>query len=365
MPATDNMREADRLMTICNACRYCEGLCAVFPAMEMRRTFVAGDLSYLAALCHGCGSCYADCQYSPPHEFNVNVPAAFARLRNDVYATYAWPPFISGAFANNGAVLVSLVALSMAAFIIGFVAWSNPDVLWAANAGDFYKVMPHKAMVAIFGAVVLYAIFGFVMSLRAYWRDIAGDEPVGLAALGRATADAAQLTYLDGGGEGCASESVVPTPWRRVFHHITFYGFMACFAATCVATVYHYAFGWQAPYPFVSLPVLLGSVGGVGLIVGPVGQFVLQRRRDPALRDIRRRGLETGFIIMLVLTSLTGLALLAFRDAAVMGLLLAVHLGAVFGLFLSLPYGKFVHTLYRLAALAKYAAERRRAVFVE
>ena len=31
-------------MTICNACRYCEGLCAVFPAMEMRRTFAAGDL---------------------------------------------------------------------------------------------------------------------------------------------------------------------------------------------------------------------------------------------------------------------------------------------------------------------------------
>ena len=39
---TDALREADRLMTICNACRYCEGLCAVFPAMEMRRTFAAG-----------------------------------------------------------------------------------------------------------------------------------------------------------------------------------------------------------------------------------------------------------------------------------------------------------------------------------
>ena len=39
MLATENLREAARLMTICNACRYCEGLCAVFPAMEMRRTF--------------------------------------------------------------------------------------------------------------------------------------------------------------------------------------------------------------------------------------------------------------------------------------------------------------------------------------
>ena len=29
-------------MTICNACRYCEGYCAVFPAMEKRLTFSDG-----------------------------------------------------------------------------------------------------------------------------------------------------------------------------------------------------------------------------------------------------------------------------------------------------------------------------------
>jgi MinD superfamily P-loop ATPase len=45
-------------MEICNACRYCEGFCAVFPAVELRREFSAGDLSYLANLCHGCRGCY-------------------------------------------------------------------------------------------------------------------------------------------------------------------------------------------------------------------------------------------------------------------------------------------------------------------
>ena len=75
MHGTSILEEADRLMTVCNSCRYCEGLCAVFPAMEMRRSFSDGDLNYLANLCHGCGACYTDCQFSPPHEFNVNVPA--------------------------------------------------------------------------------------------------------------------------------------------------------------------------------------------------------------------------------------------------------------------------------------------------
>ena len=101
MPTTEALHEADRLMTICNACRYCEGLCAVFPAMEMRRTFAAGDLHYLANLCHQCGACLPDCQYAPPHQFDVNVPAAMAKLRNESYAVYAWPRLLAGVFARN------------------------------------------------------------------------------------------------------------------------------------------------------------------------------------------------------------------------------------------------------------------------
>jgi len=365
MLATDNLREADRLMTICNACRYCEGLCAVFPAMEMRRTFADADLNYLANLCHGCGACYSDCQYSPPHEFNVNVPATLAKLRNDSYAQYVWPRAFAGAFAANGLVVASLAALGMAAFIIGFVAWSDPSALWGRNAGDFYKVMPHRAMAAVFGVAALYVVLAFAFSLRAFWRDILGDAPAGAGPFWRALSDTAHLTHLHGGGGGCTSETDQPSPARRIYHHITFYGFLLCFAATCVATVYHYAFGWHAPYAPWSLPVLLGIVGGIGIIVGPIGLFVLMRGRDPVLRDLPRRGLDTAFILMLVLTSVTGFALLALRDTAAMGIVLAVHLGVVLGLFLSMPYGKFVHGLYRFLALVKYASERRRGTFVE
>jgi citrate/tricarballylate utilization protein len=43
-----------------------------------------------------------------------------------------------------------------------------------------------------------------------------------------------------------------------------------------------------------------------------------------------------------------------------MGLALAVHLGLVYGLFLVLPYSKFVHAIYRFAALLADAGEKRR-----
>ena len=366
MLATDNLREADRLMTICNACRYCEGLCAVFPAMEMRRTFAAGDLNYIANLCHQCGACVPDCQYSPPHQFDVNVPAALARLRNDTYADYVWPRALSGVFARNGVLVALLCAASVAVFIIGFVAFANPAALWARNAGDFYKLMPHQAMVALFGAAFLYAIVALVFSLRAFWRDItAGAPPAGFAAFWQAVADTTTLRYLGGGGGGCTSENEEPSTRRRRYHHFTFYGFLLCFAATCVATIYYYAFGWHAPYDVVSAPVLLGMAGGIGLLVGPAGLFALSRRRDPKLTDVSRKGMDTAFIAMLFLTSLTGFLLLILRDTGAMGLLLAIHLGVVFALFVSLPYGKFVHGLYRFLALVKYAGERRTGSFVD
>ena len=81
MHETEAVADARRFMEICNGCRYCEGFCAVFPAMELRRDFAAADLSYLANLCHGCQGCYYACQYAPPHEFGVNVPRAMADVR--------------------------------------------------------------------------------------------------------------------------------------------------------------------------------------------------------------------------------------------------------------------------------------------
>ena len=92
-------RSPTRLMVVCNSCRYCEGLCAVFPAMEMRRAFPDGDLNYLANLCHGCGACYDNCVAA--HEFDVNVPKIFAQVRAKFYRAYAWPAAL-GLFDRNG-----------------------------------------------------------------------------------------------------------------------------------------------------------------------------------------------------------------------------------------------------------------------
>jgi citrate/tricarballylate utilization protein len=359
------VEEAQRVLAICNACRYCEGYCAVFPALERRLSFTENDVHYLANLCHNCGSCLYACQYAPPHEFQLNFPRTLAQVRKQTYKKYAWPGFLAGAFDRNG-IVVSLVAAASLAFIFLFTAWlADPARLFGAYSdaqGSFYAVMPHDTMAGVFGAVFGFVLIAFVMSFVRFWPDT-GEEVAEFAnpqSFSNATWDAMGLRYLDGGGEGCTYPDEKPSFARRNFHHLTFYGFLLCFAATSVATIYHYIFGLKAPYPFYSLPVILGTLGGIGLLVGPAGLVWLKYKRDPELADRTQTGMDIGFIALLFLASLTGLALLFLRETRAMGVLLAAHLGVVLALFLTLPYGKFMHALYRFAALVRFHIERRR-----
>jgi citrate/tricarballylate utilization protein len=352
------MAHASHVMTVCNACRYCEQYCPVFPAMEERRSFGPTDLAYLANLCHNCGECLYACQFAPPHEFGINVPQALAKVRLRSYEAYCWPPALGAAFRRSGvATAVGLAAL-FAALLTGATWAANPDGL-RAPSGDFYSVMPHGVMVTIFGGVGLFVLVSMALGLRAFWRDVqpAAGLP-SMAAFGGALREALTLRHLHDAGADCTTAEETRTPWRRWFHHCTLYGFLLCFASTSVAAVYHVVFGWHAPHAYLSLPVVLGTAGGLGLLIGPAGLLVMRRLRDPALGDADQHGLDEAFILLLWVTSLTGLVLLVLRDRVVMGYLLTVHLGAVLALFVTLPYGKFVHGLYRTAALVKYAGEQ-------
>jgi len=213
-------------------------------------------------------------------------------------------------------------------------------------------------MVGAFGVVFLLVIAAMAVGVTRYLEDTGTkSDTAGPRAIAAGLRDAFSLKYLHGSGDDCTIEENVRGPWRRWCHHFTFYGFLLCFASTTVAAVYHVILGWPAPYPIFSVPVVLGAVGGVGLIAGPIGLWAIRARRDSATIDADQHGLDRGFILLLVLTSATGLLLLAFRESAAMGTLLIVHLACVLALFVTLPYGKFVHGLYRTAALVQYARE--------
>ena len=357
---SEDESELARELQICNACRYCEGFCAVFPAMTRRLDFSKADVNYLANLCHNCGACYHACQYAPPHEFMVNIPQAMARVRLETYTQYAWPKKLGALYQRNG-LFVSL-ALAFSLLIFSLAAHVQTSGQMTSHLeGDFYAVFPHKVLAIIFGVIFGFVLISLGIGVRRFWKDISTDRATTEAVI-EASTNALTLKYLDGGhGEGCNESDDAFTLMRRRFHHFTFYGFMLCFAATSVATMYHYVLKWDAPYPVLSLPVLLGIAGGIGLLIGPAGLLWLNLRRHDQHGDVRQRPMDRVFITLLFLSGFTGLALLIWRDSPAMVNLLAIHLGVISALFISLPYGKFAHGIFRCAALLKSSIERRQA----
>ncbi len=96
-----------------------------------------------------------------------------------------------------------------------------------------------------------------------------------------------------------------------------------------------------------------------GLTLKAAVLLEMEKRSAPA--DASMLNMDVTFLALLFLTSFTGLALLAFRETPAMGILLVIHVGIVAGLFITLPYGKFTHVVYRYAALVRYSIEQRKA----
>lgn len=360
MQETDSVALARHELEVCNACRYCEGFCVVFPAVELRREFTAGDINYLANLCHNCRGCYYACQYAPPHEWGINVPRTLALVRAESYAEYAWPPVLARTFQRNGVVVSLVVAASLAFVLILVSALVSPSSLhgvWGMESGSFYRIIPLWLMQLVGLVTFLFSAFAMGMGARAFWRDTAPHPPITPRALGQAAWDVLTLRNLGGAGHGCNDNSERFSMTRRWLHQAMFFGFLLCFLSTCSGFFLHTFLGIEAPYDFVSIPVLLGTLGGIGLAVGAGGLFAMKLIDDPGHSARALLGADVALLLLLAMAALTGLALLGLRQTVAMGLALAIHLGFILALFLVLPYSKMVHGIYRTAALLRAALE--------
>ena len=146
---------------------------------------------------------------------------------------------------------------------------------------------------------------------------------------------------------------------RVYLHTLVFGGFALTFLSTTVAAFYQDILEILPPYPLWSAPVVTGSIGGIAIIVGCVGLLGLKVVADRRTGSEEMRGLDVAFLVNLGLASLTGMLLLVFRDTAAMGVLLAIHFGTLGTLYLTAPYTKFAHFVYRYVALVRNRIEAK------
>jgi len=377
--------EARRQMTVCAVCKYCNGLCPVFSAADARfaaaeasqgispsppsssrsgtpgPTLSDGDLLYLANLCHDCRACWHACQFRPPHAFGIALPAVLARVRALSWQRLAGlPAWASGAASRTGAVACLALACVLGVPLLTLAVVPS-EALFGAHTGPgaFHAVVPRGPMVWGAALAVLLPLAWVAVAMARFWRGIGGGSVVQIRrALPRAARDILALRHLDGGGVGCGDVDDRGSFWRRRWHHLIFYGFLLCVAATLSAAVAHHLFGMCAPYPWTSAPVLLGTVGGGSLLAGVTGMAILRWRADPAPQALETRAGGSLLLALLAAVAASGLVLLGLRETAAMGMLLALHLGTVLALFVTLPVGRLMHAPFRALAVLRAAIER-------
>lgn len=351
--------EATRQLNICNACRYCEGLCAVYPALERRTTLELADISQLANLCHDCRACYDACMYTPPHDFNLNIPKVLAAVRLADYRRYVWsasaPRLLRGRTGLfSGAVIFALVLLLVAVVNSGFSGLIRDR----DGAGSPYELVPYPVLLVLMLIPAVFAAAVMAMAGRRFWRETtpvaAEGRAAAAAAIMRAGRDALTLRYLRGGGAECTyPKEDKPSPQRRRLHATTVYGFGLCVLSTVAAAVMQDVLGIQPPYALLSVPVVAGVAGGAVLVTGCTG-LVLMKAHSAQVMDVADMTIKDyGLLSALAFLALSGLATLLTRSTPAFGIVLLIHLAAVMLTFAATPYSKFPHLMYRFLALVR------------
>jgi citrate/tricarballylate utilization protein len=354
---TERYQRAELQLNICNSCRYCEGYCAVFPALERQVELDPGRIDFLANLCHDCRDCLYACMYAPPHEFGIDIPLALSRVRRHTWkADLPWPAKQLAGLAGAG-VGGALVAFAAVALVLSGVT-EGLGQLWHArsSAASPYDVISYAALVAVTGAAFVYGLAVMLVAARSYWRRT-GAAPGAIRSIGAwraALADAASMRYLRGGGADCQYPTQSPSALRRRLHGALVFGFLACLLATISAGIMQDIAGDSPPYPFVSLPVLSGTVGGVALTIGAIGLLLAKRHVDPYATDEEAIGGDVILLVALAALALTGLLTLLLRSTAAFGVVLVIHLSVVGACFILAPSSKFAHVPYRLLALLRF-----------
>ena len=340
----DIYAEASRQLQLCNACRYCEGYCAVWEALDRRNEIGRNDVLYFSSLCHDCGQCFTVCPFTEPHEYALNIPKVLGSVRLDSYSANIWPGFLNRLIEYPSVFTSIILALSMTSMFL-FVLITKGTLTGRFTFPQVVSPFDYRlATLSIYAFVlVLWIIEG-----HRYWSEInhGYKQKTGLSAILGGLSDAFGHENFKGGGAGCTYPDSKIRNFRLIFHPMVLFGFLIAL----VSISFYPAFGL-----LFRMVYLLGSAmmffGSAGLMYG-------RTRSDRTGENPEMRKIDLPFTILLNLGGLTGIILVVFYGSGFDWSVFLIHDALIFTLFLLAPFGKFIHPVFRILALIKNRTER-------
>jgi quinone-modifying oxidoreductase subunit QmoC len=345
----------------CYQCATCSSVCelapaeAPFPRRQMLWTQwgladrLAGDPAVW--LCHQCNDCTAHCPRDARPGDVLQV------VRGLVVESLAFPEALGRLVANARSTWPILFGVPLL-FWIALLAVSG-QLQPPAELHAYDQIVPHSMLYSVFFPLAGFVTLAAFVSGRRYWQMMGLAAPRSKSFLSGVWATGVDIaTHKRFGSCGTAR-------FRRLGHLLLFWGFVGAAVTSGLLIIAIYIQGYELPLPLLHPYKLLGNISAVALVVG-AGILVTAR-----LSDGQRAGASTPFdsffTTVVVLVIATGVLVELARLFApgvppVAGVALYVlHLGVVTTLFLTFPYSKFAHMLYRTLAMVHEQAATGRA----
>jgi quinone-modifying oxidoreductase subunit QmoC len=355
----------------CYQCATCSSVCelapgdAPFPRQQMLYA-QWGLIDRLAAdpapwLCHQCNDCNVRC----PRE--AQPGDVMQTIRAQVVEFLAFPGAIGRLVGNVRATWPVLVLLPIIFWVVLLGAATGlhiPEVdsnLPALEGRFHYEhFVPHHLIYAVYFTATGWILLAFGVSASKHWRLMgAAAERTGsfLGGLISTLVDVATHKRFSTCDRGL--------PKRRWGHFLLMWGFVGAAITSGFAVVYLYKayipFSWVMPADAPDYPMAivhwvkwLGNISAALLVVGAILLLVNRLAREDKLVGATA-AFDRFFLWVVVAVIGTGVLTELFRFVAiptvVACLVYVLHLGIVLCLFLTLPYSKFAHIVYRTLAM--------------
>jgi quinone-modifying oxidoreductase subunit QmoC len=338
----------------CYQCATCTSVCELstpqnaFPRKQMLLA-QWGLVDQLASdpavwLCHQC----ADCSERCPRD--AKPGDVLKGMRAEVIRTLSFPKFAGSLVANARVTWPLMILLPwlfwvILLFAMGYYPVNAEQLLNPGEHGGYAAIVPHWLLYAIYFPIAGWVTLAAGISGAKLWKMMGrGVNRRGSFISGLMAVMMDVATHKSFGE--CTAK-----PSRRTPHLLLFWGFAGAAITSGLLIVAIYIQHLPMPLPLWHPYKLLGNISAVLLVIGGIQLLVNRYGSGRAL--VSSNAFDNFFLGLVAAVIFTGVVTEAVRLASMPATAFVVytlHLGVVMALFLTFPYSKFAHMLYRVLA---------------